>query len=153
ALALFASVPLSQIGAPDYSDLAANREVEMHTARMPVANLNELTKQSDAVVVGRVVASGPVHFILPDGQAPQAFRPDARLADLGKSKDAPAVSGAPTRNNDGILPPPKGIPVTTFSIQVSQVLHGKVGVGSTISVSQPGGQITLPQPAGSKAPA
>jgi hypothetical protein len=152
ALALAALVSLSQIGAPDYSDMAANREVEMHTARLPAASLNDLTKQSDAVVVGRVVASGNVHFIQAEGQKPLGLQPDARLASISKSKDA-AKLAAPARNNDGILTPPTGIPVTDFRIQVSQVLHGKITAGSTIMVSQPGGTITLPQPAGSKAPA
>jgi hypothetical protein len=61
ALSLAALVSLSQIGAPNYSDLAANQVVEMHTSRLPVASLDELTKQSDAVVLGRVVASGAVN--------------------------------------------------------------------------------------------
>ena len=60
---------------------------------------------------------------------------------------------APARSNDGILTPPSGIPVTDFSIQVSQVLHGKLAPGARITVSQPGGQITLPSPSGSSAPA
>jgi hypothetical protein len=150
-LALAALVPLSQIGAPNYSDLAANQTVEMHTSRLPVANLDELTKASDAVVVGRVVASGAVHFIQAEGQKPQAVQPDARLAGLAKSKDAANVAAAP-RSDNGILTPPRGIPVTDFSIQVTQVLNGKLTQGSTITVSQPGGQITLPNPKGSTAP-
>jgi hypothetical protein len=152
ALALATLAAVSQIGAPNYSDLAANREVEMHTARLPVASLDELTKLSDAVVVGRVVASGAVHFMLPEGQQPQALQPDARLAGLAKAKDASTIVAAP-RSQDGILTPPKGIPVTDFSIQVTQVLNGKLTQGSTITVSQPGGQITLPSPKGSSAPA
>lgn len=152
ALALLAYLPLSQVGAPNYADLAANRDVEMHTARIPVANINDLTKQSDAVVVGRVTASGAVHFIKPEGQTPLALQPDSRLGSISKSKDAPALSGAPARANDGILQPPTGIPVTDFSLQITQVLQGKVTTGSTITVTQPGGQITLPQPKGSQAP-
>jgi|SRR5579859_844099 len=152
ALALAAMVSLSQIGAPDYSALAANRDVEMHTARLPAASLDEITKQSDAIVVGRVVASGAVHFIQADGQKPLALQPDPRLATLSKSKDAASLSAAPSRSANGILTPPKGIPVTDFSVQLSQVLDGKLVKGATITVSQPGGQIQLPSPAGSKAP-
>ena len=151
ALALATLATVSQIGAPDYSSLAANREVEMHTARLPAASLTELTKQSDAVVVGRVVASGAVHFIQADGQKPLPLQADARLGGLPKSNDAARVA-APTRSNAGILTPPTGIPVTDFTVQVSQVLNGKVGQGARITVSQPGGQITLPSPAGSAAP-
>lgn len=151
ALALAALVPLSQIGAPNYSDLAANQVVEMHTSRLPVASLDDLTKQSDAVVLGRVVASGAVHFIQADGQKPQALQPDARLGGLAKAKDAAKVAAA-TRSDTGILTPPRGIPVTDFNVQVTQVLNGKLVQGSQITVSQPGGQITLPSPKGSTAP-
>jgi hypothetical protein len=152
ALALAAMVSLSQIGAPDYSGLAANREVEMHTARMPASSLTELAKNSDAVVVGRVVGKGNVHFILPEGQQPQGLQPDSRLNGLGKAKDAPGLASAPKRSNDGILTPPKGIPVTDFSVQLTQVLDGKLAPGATITVSQPGGEIKMPPPAGSQAP-
>ncbi|HLZ27813.1 MAG TPA: hypothetical protein VKV73_10875 [Chloroflexota bacterium] len=151
ALALAALVPLSQIGAPDYSGLAANQVVEMHTSRLPVASLDELTKHSDAVVLGRVVASGAVHFIQAEGQKPAALQPDARLAGLAKAKDAAGIAAAP-RSDTGILTPPKGIPVTDFTVQISQVLNGSLVQGSTITVSQPGGQITLPSPKGSTAP-
>src|SRR5215469_7889008 len=108
ALAFVAYIPMSQIGAPDYSDLAANQFVEMHAARLPVADLTELTKKSDAVVVGKVVGSSPVRFVQTENQAPLPLQADSRLAGIGKSKDAAAFS-APKRSNDGILTPPKGI--------------------------------------------
>jgi hypothetical protein len=151
ALALATLVSLSQIGAPNYSDLAATQEVEMHTSRLPVANLDELAKKSDAVVVGRVVASGAVHFIQADGQKPQPVQPDARLAGLDKAKEAARIPAAP-RSNDGILTPPRGIPVTDFNVEITQVLNGKLARGSKITVSQPGGEIQLPNPSGSTAP-
>jgi hypothetical protein len=151
ALALATLMSLSQIGAPNYADLAANQEVEMHTSRLPVANLDELTRNSDAVIVGRVVASGAVHFIQADGQKPQTVQPDARLAGLAKAKEAANIAVAP-RADDGILTPPRGIPVTDFTVQITQVLNGKATPGGKITVSQPGGQIQLPSPAGSTAP-
>jgi hypothetical protein len=151
ALALAGFISLSQIGAPDYSGLAANQIVEMHTARLPVENLSELTKQSDAVVVGRVVASGKVHFMQAEGQQPRGLQPDPRLSGLSKSKDAAGLS-APARAQDGILTPPSGIPVTDFTLEITQVLDGNLAKGSRITVSQPGGTIELPNPAGSKAP-
>jgi hypothetical protein len=152
ALALASFVAVSQIGAPDYAQLAANQEVEMHTARLPVQNLAELTKQSDAVVVGRVVASGKVHFMQAESQQPHALQPDPRLDGIGKSKEAANAAAAPSRIQTGILTPPSGIPVTDFTVEVSQVLNGKLTKGSQITISQPGGVIELPNPAGSKAP-
>src|SRR5579872_3096323 len=104
ALAFVAYVPMTQIGAPDYTDLAANQFVEMHAARLPVKDINELTKQSDAVIVARVVSAAPARFVQTDNQAPLPLKGDPRLGSIGKSKDAPALNGAPTRSNDGIIP-------------------------------------------------
>jgi hypothetical protein len=151
-LALASFVALSQIGAPDYSSLAANREVEMHTARLPVQDLAELGKQSDAVVVGRVIDSGKVHFIQAEGQKPRALELDGRLNELPKAKDAASGKPAPARSMEGILTPPNGIPVTDFTVEITSVLNGKLAKGAHITVSQAGGQIELPNPPGSKAP-
>ena len=73
AVALSAFIFVGRQGAPDYADLAANREVEMHVARLPIQSLDELTQHSSAAVVGRVVAKGTTRFIPMSGGAPRAF--------------------------------------------------------------------------------
>jgi hypothetical protein len=145
AMALIALAPLSQIGAPDYSALAANRMVEFHTSRLPIQDLAELTKKSDAAVLGRVVSKGAVHFVLPEKQQPRAFTPSAPPTDLPQSKleglkDAPA---APPRNEPGLVTPPAGIPVTQFTVEVTRSLFGELKVGQRITLEQAGGDITM----------
>src|SRR3989442_15771353 len=110
ALALIAFASVSRLGAPDYADLAANREVEFHTARLPIQDLAELTKKSDAAVVGRVVSKGAVHFVLPEGQQPRAFTPGGAPTDLPQSKldGLKNVPAAPSRSQPGLITPPAG---------------------------------------------
>jgi hypothetical protein len=146
ALALIATLGLSQIGRPDYTPLAANREVEMHVARVPIADLAELSKQSDAVVVGRVLAKGQTKMINAEGQQPAPFvalpAPSGLSAEkAAELKKAPA---APVRSNEGIITPPSGIPVTEYTVEVTRAMSGKLKKGEKITLSQIGGEIKIP---------
>jgi len=146
AMALMAIVPLSQVvGAPDYSDLAANREVEFHTARLPIQDLSELSNKSDAAVVGRVVSKGEVRFIKPDVQQPRAFTPSGPPSDLPKNKVAGLTdkAEAPSRNQPDVITPPAGIPVTQFTVEVTRSLQGDLKVGQRITLEQAGGEISM----------
>src|SRR5437764_13103261 len=138
ALALAALVPLSQMGAPNYSDLTANQVVEFHTARLPIQDLSELTKKSDAAVVGRVVSKGSVRFILPENQQPRAFTPSAPPSDLPKNKldELKDTSPLPSRVEPGLVTPPTGIPVTQFPVEVPRNLHGSLKAGQRVTIEQ-----------------
>jgi hypothetical protein len=118
----------------------------MHMGRIPVQNLDELNKTSDAVIVGRVIATGAVHFILPSGEQPHAFQPSAAPKDLPKDKIGAGKTPELGRFQPNIITPPAGMPVTDFTIEVSQVMRDGSGVakGSRITVSQPGGVVQIP---------
>jgi hypothetical protein len=146
ALAVTAFVVAGLQGRPDYTDLAANREVEMHVSRLPVQSLDELSKSSDAAVVGKVVAKGATRMITASGGAPQAFVPGRPVTGLSAEKaaglkDAPA---APARSRDNIITPPGGIPITTYTIQVTRALQGGLKVGQQITLDQEGGDVQIP---------
>ena len=146
ALALMSTVYLGLQGAPDESAFAANREVEMHVARLPVETLDDLTKQSDAVVVGRVIGAGKTKFILPEAQQPRPFAPSGPPADLPADKRAELgkAPAPPSRQQENIITPPPGIPTTEFTIEVSRVLRGNLPAGSRITVTQMGGVFQMP---------
>jgi hypothetical protein len=146
ALAIVATLGLSQVGRPDYTGIAANQDVVMHVAYVPVKDLSELTKKSEAAVVGRVVAKGATKLIKTEGQQPRAFADLSLPAGLSAEKlqglkDAP---GAPPRSRDNIITPPAGIPVTQYTVEVSRALHGNLKKGDTITLSQVGGEIKIP---------
>ncbi|MDQ3810561.1 MAG: hypothetical protein M3336_09745 [Chloroflexota bacterium] len=146
ALALVATVGLSQVGRPDYSGLAANQDVVMHVAYTPMKDLGELTRKSDAAVIGRVVARGATRLIKPDRQQPQAFVPQAPLEGLSREKleglnNAPA---APARSRENIITPEGGIPVTQFTVEVTRPLQGSLSKGNKITLNQVGGEISIP---------
>src|SRR5262249_40025826 len=131
ALALSAFVFAGLQGAPDYSGLAANREVEMRTSRLPVQTLDELSTTSDAAIVGRVLAKGETKMIQASGGQPQAFADVATPNGLSPQKLDGLKNGpaAPARSRDNIITPPAGITVTTFTIQVTRSLQGGLKAG------------------------
>jgi hypothetical protein len=148
ALALAAGVLFSAATTGEDSSLTLYRDVEMHVARMPAASLKDLLMESDAVVVGRVVAKGETHFLGTDSAAPRPVTPAALPAGLPKEQaDALAQANA-SGPDDGIARPPRGIPMTTFQIEVTRVLKGTVVKGSSIAVTQPGGDVQIPLGAG-----
>lgn len=149
ALVVAGTLFLGFQGAPDESAFAANRDVEMHMARLPVQDLKELTAASDAVVVGRVVATGATHFILPSGQAPHPFQPQALPKDMPKDKLANTTTTRELgRSNTNIITPPPGMPATDFTVEVTQALRGGLQAGSKVTVTQPGGVVEIPLGAG-----
>jgi hypothetical protein len=147
-LALAAGVLFGLQATPDDNGLTAYREVEMHVARMPVQTMNELASQSDAVVVGRVVAKGETRFQAIDTSAPRAVTPDPLPADVPKDVADALKHAQASPANDGIARPPRGIPMTPFVVEVSRVLKGTLTRGSTIAVTQPGGDVQIPLGAG-----
>jgi len=150
ALAVVATLGASQIGRPDYSGLAANQDVLMHVAYVPMKDLAELNSKSEAAVVGRVVAKTATKLITTEGQKPQAFAPAPVPSGLSAEKleglkDAPAV---PPRSRDNIITPQGGIPVTQFTIEVTRSLRGTLNKGDQITLNQVGGEIKIPLGAG-----
>jgi hypothetical protein len=146
ALAVSAFVYAGFQGAPDYSALAANKDVEMHVSRLPVQSLDELSNGSQAVVVGRVVAKGATRMLQASGGAPLAFANDPAPSGLSAQKldglkNAPA---APARSRDNVITPPAGIPITSFTVQVSRSLQGGLKQGQQITIDQEGGEIQIP---------
>jgi hypothetical protein len=145
ALVVTATLFLGLAGAPDESSYAANREVEMHVARVPVQNLDELTKQSNAVVVGRVVSKGATKMIVPTSQQARPFTGAAIPSDIGKDKASQIkTTSEVSRNQPNIITPPAGLPMTEYTLEVSQVLSGKLAKGSKVTVNQMGGEILIP---------
>ena len=150
ALALTAFVFAGLQGAPDYSALAANREVEMHTSRLPVQSLDELSKKSDAAIVGRVVAKGETKFIQASGGQPRAFADVTTPGGLSSQKldGLKNVPAAPARSRDNVITPPAGIPITSFTIQITRSLQGGLKAGQQITLEQEGGEVQIPLGAG-----
>ena len=150
ALAVSAFLYAGFQGAPDYSALAANREVEMHVSRLPVQSLDELSKSSDAAVVGRVVAKGATRFIQASGGQPQAFANVPVPGGLSAQKldGLKNVPDAPARSRDNVVTPPAGIPITSFTIQVTRSLQGGLKQGQQITLDQEGGEVQIPLGAG-----
>ena len=152
AIALFASATFGAIrlSTPDNSDMVQNLEVEMHTTRVPVKDLGELTKKSDAVISGHVIAQGATKFIEISGGPAHALQPDPGLANLPANKRAGLKEAAPAgvRSNAGVITPPAGIPVTQFTVEVSQVLNGKITKGQHVIINQFGGTYQLALGAG-----
>ncbi len=147
AIALVASATFGamRMATPDNSDMVQNLEVEMHTARVPVQDLGELTKKSDAVISGHVIAQGATKFIQINGGPAHALQPDPGLANLPANKKAGLKDAAPAgaRSNAGIITPPAGIPVTQFTVEVTQVLNGKIAKGQQVIINQFGGTYQL----------
>ncbi len=152
AIALVASATFGAIrlATPDNSDMVQNLEVEMHTARVPVKDLGELTKKSDAVISGHVIAQGATQFIQISGGPAHALQPDPGLANLPANKRAGLKDAAPAgaRSNAGVITPPAGIPVTQFTIEVTQVLNGKIAKGQHVIINQFGGTYQMALGAG-----
>ncbi len=152
AIVLFAGATFGAIrlSTPDNSDMVQNLEVEMHTTRVPVKDLGELTKKSDAVISGHVIAQGATKFIEISGGPAHALQPDPGLANLPANKRAGLKDAAPAgvRSNAGVITPPAGIPVTQFTVEVSQVLNGKITKGQHVIINQFGGTYQLALGAG-----
>ena len=148
AIALFASATFGAIRqtTPDNSDMVQDLVVEMHTTRVPVKDLGELTKQSDAVISGHVIAQGATKFIQITGGPAHALQPDPGLANLPANKKAGLKDAAPAgaRSNAGLITPPAGIPVTQFTVEVGQVINGKIAKGQHVIINQFGGTYQLP---------
>jgi len=152
AIVLFAGATFGviRLATPDNSDVVQNLEVEMHTTRVPVQDLGELTKKSDAVISGHVIAQGTTKFIEITGGPAHALQPDPGLANLPANKRAGLKEAAPAgvRSNAGVITPPAGIPVTQFTVEVSQVLNGKITKGQHVIINQFGGTYQLALGAG-----
>jgi hypothetical protein len=133
---------------------AANRVIEIGATYRLVPDLKALTSQADLIVVGRVVGNGTVSFIAQPAPQPQPFQPadmsgaPQEKTDLAKQQSAvpqdvgldPAKNGRKVEidNSD------PGLPITTYTIAVMQVLRGDANVGGQILVNQAGGIVTLP---------
>jgi hypothetical protein len=146
AIALAGTVYLGAHSYADFQDYAANHEVEIHVARTPIQNLEELNSKSDAVVVGRIVGTGGTHFILPEAREPHAFTRDAKIPAGVSPEKLAAAQGSyapPSRSQAGLITPPPGIPTTDYNLEVTQVLRGNVAQGSKITINQLGGVIHM----------
>jgi hypothetical protein len=133
---------------------AANRVVEIGATYRLVPDLKALTRQADLVVVGRVVGNGTVSFVAQPAQQPQPFQPadmngaPQEKADLAKQQSAAPHDAGSDAVKDGhkveIDNTDPGLPVTTYTIAVAQVLRGQTKPGGQIQVNQAGGIVTLP---------
>jgi hypothetical protein len=145
-LALASTVYFGAHSYADFQEYAANHDVEIHVARIPIKNLEELNSKSDAVVLGRVVGTGGTHFILPEAHQPQAFTRDTKIPAGVSPEKVAAAQGSyapPSRAQGGLITPPPGIPTTDYNFEVTQVLRGNVAQGSKITVNQLGGVIHM----------
>jgi hypothetical protein len=148
AITIFSAstIGAARLTAPDNSGLDTDLQVEMHTARIPIKDLAELTRKSDAVISGRVIARGATQFLPFSGGSPHPFQPEPVPSNLPGWKvagleDKPA---APTQTHDKIITPPQGIPMTEFTVEVTGVISGKLAKGQHISINQPGGTYQIP---------
>jgi hypothetical protein len=127
---------------------AHNRTVEIATSYKTFDSLATLTRQSDLVLVGRVVAQSPTRLVAQPKPVPQPFTP-ASTTNLPPSKAArsqaelAAAAIPPTLANDA-PPPPQTQPQTDYTIEVGRVLKGTLATGARITVSQSGGTLELP---------
>jgi hypothetical protein len=123
---------------------AANHIVEIHADFPLIPSLDALVRQSDVVVVAHVLEQGATHLVAQPTAQPQPFKPNP-------PPDVPAIKTAVAAGEDATAPTTHtvtealpGVPVTTFKVQVDQVLRGSTPAGTRLSVIQTGGQITLP---------
>jgi hypothetical protein len=160
-LALIAGVAILAIAAAlivmralEIQRRAANRVVEIGATYRLVPDLKALTHQADLVVVGRVVGNGKVSFVAQPAQQPQPLQPTdmtgapQEKADLAKQQSAAPPDAGSDAVKDGhkveIDNTDPGLPVTTYTIAVAQVLRGQAKAGGQILVNQAGGTVILP---------
>ncbi|MFF5536748.1 hypothetical protein ACFY71_30525 [Streptomyces cinerochromogenes] len=128
-LAAFAAVGCSADGTSTHGAKsgAASDAVTYHADYPAYSSLDDVIKQSDAVVEGTVVSSR-VQRVLPDAPAGDdpATNPQAGLSPA-EAKEAKKEAEA------------NPVIVTVSKVKVTRTLSGKVSVGDTIEVSQLGG--------------
>lgn len=145
ALAVAAGALLSgQLAGQHTDDLTLYREIEMHVARVPASSLSELTSQSDAVIVGRVSSRKETHVQAIESVSPRRAPTRALPTNIPTEQAAALANARASAPEDGLVRPPAGIPMTTYSVEVSRVLKGNLAIGARIDVTQPGGDVQIP---------
>jgi hypothetical protein len=123
----------------DLQDFAQDRVVEVGATYLPYDNVAAMTRDTDLVVLGRVIGEGKTHLVRQSLDRPRPFQ-------------APAAETLPAGKNDsGVLAQPSSatsgqsfdLPVTTFTIAVERVLHG-TAQPKQLTVTQPGGKLATP---------
>lgn len=123
---------------------ASNRVVEVGATYRLVPNLDTLTRQSDLVVVGRVVDKGSTHLIAqPTGQSQAASNAGVGPVPADKGSLAASQQASSPQQSSSVLPD-QSIPETTYTVQIVSVMHGAAPASGRIRVNLPGGLVTLP---------
>jgi hypothetical protein len=123
---------------------ARNQVVEVGATYTLVPSLAALTKQSDLVIVGRVVGNGSTHLIAqPTTQNGASANAGMGPVPLDKANLA-TTQQAPTSQQSNSPLPDQSIPETSYTIQIVQVISGTAPASSRIRVNLPGGLVTLP---------
>jgi hypothetical protein len=118
---------------------ASKQAVEFSATYRNFDTVDALRKESVAVVVGQVVGAPTTELVapsippqLPAHQPHQTSKPGVTQPTPGHASRQPGDSSA------------RGVPVTTYSLQVTQVLSGTMTPGQVIHVKQLGGTLPLP---------
>ena len=129
----------------DVQDFAQDRVVEVGATYMPYNNVAEMTRDSDLVVLGRVVGEGKTHLVPQQAERPRPFQAPAAI-DLPEAKRdlsaqtqklAAVDSGAPSNSASTVS---FDLPMTVYTVAVERVVHG-AGQPTELTVSQPGGKL------------
>ncbi len=119
---------------------AGEREVEVGAVYRAIPDLAAVTRESDVVAVGRVVAQGATRVLRQPDQSP------APVASPTPGRRGAAGSGGPVEEPSAGKNPGADYdtPVTDYTVVVDRVLQGRVAAGSRLTVTQPGGRLELP---------
>jgi hypothetical protein len=118
-----------------------NQAIDMGESMRAIPDLASLTRQSDLVVVGRVTSDG-VTVLLQQPVATPANNPPPQTTQP-KGAYPPPPPPALQRQGQLTVSQPQ-TPVTSYQIQIERVGRGTASVSEHITVSQPGGTISVP---------
>jgi hypothetical protein len=123
-----------------------SQAVEMNASVRAIPDLTALVRQSDLVVVGRVVGDGNTRLEVQPIDTPKANPPTPAPRIVSDEKAAAPNSGPPPAGPPGQLTLGRRpqTPVTSFGIEVERVAHGTAPAAQQITVVQPGGTISVP---------
>ena len=119
-----------------------SQAVDMGESMRAIPDLASLTRQSDLVVVGRVTADGITQLLTQPVATPAANPPPQ--ASLQKGGNAPPPPPPSLQQQGQITVSRPQTPITTYVVEVERVGRGTASTGEHLTVTQPGGTISVP---------
>jgi hypothetical protein len=123
-------------------DYAQDRLVEVGASYKPYADVAAMTRDTDLVVVARVMGEGKTRYVAQAVEKPRAFQP-AASTDNATSEKQRLASTMPEPPTNTATSAQFDLPVTTFTLAVERVVRGSAR-GDMLTVSQPGGIVRTP---------